>query len=435
MNIFILGVNGISMRSIEKTMKEQGHNVLGYDDSPIELKNINYSKTIYEKKHIKQANEKVTAAKMDLIVYSSAIKKNHPLMIEAKKLKIPTIGRTDFFVKYMPLNNTKILIAGAHGKTTTSSLLAYILNSSYYLGGIINGEESPSKFKESQYTVIETDESDGSFLKWQGEYKLLLNFDYEHMIFYKTKENIIKYHREFVMNNIETTKVIINEEAKNKLEIKDHPNIITFGNKNANYNLSNIKANETGITFEINNKQFSLPILGKHNASNFIAIYALLNSMNLNLNGSIKKTQSFPGVKKRMQKIKYRNHNLKFFLDYGHHPNEIKSVLESLKEHYPNEKFEIIFEAHKPSRIIENKEKWPEIFKGFKIWLYPIYIADEKEINEQKYKMTTEIFAKNLKENEINLEVLKEDLSNLELNKNNLICFSAGKLSEKLSKY
>lgn len=409
------------MRGIAKIMQENGHSVYGFDNSPEKIKGINYSCNL--------PND------TDLIVYSSAIKENHPLRKEASLRDIPTMQRTDFFIQHMPLNEIKILIAGAHGKTTTSAMIAYMLGSkSYYIGGIIINENTSSKFvKNSLYTVIETDESDGSFTKWnyKNSYKILLNFDYEHMLFYKTNENIKKHYYEFVMNQINSSKVIILKEAKNELSIPDHPNIITYGEKNSDFVCTNIKPTNSEMSCEINGKKIIIPLIGNHNAYNFTAAYALFTI----LGEPTCKINTFPGVKKRMQKIKYKNHSLDFYLDYGHHPTEIKSVLKSLNEHYPTKKFDIVFEPHKPSRILDTLHLWPETFKNYKVFLYRLYIADEYELNQEKLKFSTEKLLDFFLSHNIDTVLLKNDLSNLILNQNNLICFSAGKLSEILSKY
>lgn len=426
MKLYIIGINGISMQGIAKIMQEQGHKIYGYDDDLKRLAKFQYQNTIPEH--------------TDLVIYSSAIKESHKLIKEAKIKQIEIIQRTDFFVKYMPFNKNTILIAGAHGKTTTSSIIAHMLGrKSYYLGGVINGETAPSKFsKEAKYTVVETDESDGSFIKWKGNYKILLNFDYEHMIFYKTKEEIIKYHYDFVMNNIENTKVIIYKEAKELLKIPNHPNIITYGKENTDYNCQNIEATKKGIKFDINNQKFEIPLLGLHNAYNFTSIFVLFEL----IKEPIEQIYTFKGVKKRMQEINYPDQNnsiekkseKKFYLDYGHHPTEIKSVINSLKAHFPQKKFDILFEPHKPSRILDTLNLWPEVFKEINIYLYPLFIADEKEINDKIWQFSTKKFYEFLKKHQINVILVKKDLSNLPKNRD-LICFSAGKLSEILSKY
>lgn len=419
MQIFIIGINGISMRSIAYIMQEQGHIVFGFDDNSEKLPSLKYSRII--------------PCNTSIIVYSSAIKENHPLRIQAQQKNIPTLNRTQFFIKHMPLNEKKILVAGAHGKTTTSAMIAWLLgNKSYYIGGILIGEKKPTKYKlNSKYIVIETDESDQSFLEWNGQYKILLNFDYEHMITYKTKENIQNAYYKFVINDIENTKIIISEETKNFLQIPDHKNITTYGDQNAHYVISEIQLSENNTTFKINNESCRIPLLGAHNAYNFTAIFALFKIIGL----STEKINTFPGIQKRMQFIKYPKHNLPFILDYGHHPKEIQSVLSSLKRHFPNKEFDVVFEPHKPSRILDTLNLWPQIFKDYTVWLYPLFIADEQQLNNEKLHFSTQKFFEFLLKNKIKTHLLDEKLHNLPLNLKPLICFSAGKLSSILSKY
>jgi len=407
MQLFLIGISGIGMQGLAVILKKQGHDVYGYDDfnhlKSLENIGITYSKTIPKN--------------TDYIIYSSAIKEDHKLIQEAQNLNIQCLNRTDFWLKHMQLNDV-IAVAGAHGKTTTCAMLAHIFEyKSYAIGGIINGQTFPANHEESDFTIIETDESDGSFIKWKAKYKILLNFDFEHMDFFKTKENAIEYYRKFAMDT--NSIIIIEQKAKKFLEIPDAPNIITFGSRDTDFVFHNIKHKPNGLKFKINNEKIVIPMQGQHNAANFTAIYALLQQIN-KYHFNIK---TFPGVKKRMQIIKQQDDKT-FWLDYGHFPTEVQCTLSGLLLHKKIKPI-VVLEPHKASRLLDTWNDWPAAFKGYKVFVVKIHSANEEiTTSSQKfveYLQTQEIDASFLS----NIDDLKFD--------DNIICFSAGTLSEKLS--
>lgn len=426
MRIFLLGMSGIGMQALAKIAQQSGYEVSGNDDSlPIQAlieSGITYQNTIPED--------------TDYIVYSSAIKESHPLMITARERNIPCINRTDFLTDYIQFNPQKILIAGAHGKTTTTCMLAYILGmKSYAIGGMVNGYKFSGNNELDEFTAIETDESDGSFIKWKGSYKILLNADYEHMDFFETEVNALKYYRNFAIRDIETTKLIIEAECKKFLALENHPNMIIYaenGKHDCHFSYSNITCKPDGLYFDIINHiakltlPIFLPLFGKHNASNFTALYALHANLGMTHEEIATKIAKFPGAKKRMYKIKTEN-GFNLYLDYGHHPKEVAAVLNAVWEHKktrPN----VVLEPHRYSRLQYTWQQWPEALKGNKVFVVPIHTASEIPIEG----ITRENFVKFLRENNVDAHLL-EDFNQYKMD-NETICFSAGKLSAMLEK-
>jgi UDP-N-acetylmuramate--alanine ligase len=426
MNVFLIGMSGIGMQAIAAILKKSGANVSGWDDGKqldsLKSIGIQYTQTIPDD--------------TDFVVFSSIIKNTHELIISAKNKNIKCLNRTDFTIEHIPLNAAKILVAGAHGKTTTSSFIAHILDKqSYLLGGIINGEKFSGHTSQGLYTAIETDESDGSFLKWsvnlhgQLKYKILVNFDFEHMDYFKTEQNCIEQYRKFIMDDLENSFVIIEYSAKEFLEIPNHPNIITFGPQiQADYVFNNVEFLENGIQFEINNNQNNekifIPLFGTHNASNFTALYALMKK--LDIQEIAQKASQFPGVKKRMQPLEMKN-GYKMYLDYGHHPKEVEAVLDALYLH-KKMKLDVVIEFHKYTRLEQTWSQWPAALKNAKkIYILPIHTASEDPIPgiDEAHAIAF------LKENKLEVCELKSIYDYVPTN--DTICFSAGKLSELLS--
>lgn len=415
MNIFLLGINGIGMQGLAIVAKQQGYNVSGFDDGGeieiLQKSGITYSKEIPER--------------TDFVIFSSGIKSTHPLMLEAKAKNIKFYNRTDFWIEHIKLNDEKILIAGAHGKTTTTSMASYICDmKSYAIGGIVNGYKYAASNEEARFSVLETDESDGSFIKWQGKYKILLNFNFEHVDFYGSTENLIEHYKTFATQP-EDCILVIESECKKFLNIADANNIITYGKEGSesDFIYSDIEFKHDGVNFNINGSPIFLPLLGEHNASNFTAVYAAFINAGLSHEEIGQKISQFPGVKKRMQKVREQN-GFTLWLDYGHHPHEIKSTLQAILKH-KKIKPHIILEPHKYSRINYTLEQWPEVFVGYKVFVTDVHSAGETPIE----RVRTENFIQYLSEHGIDVSHLK-NIDEYELD-NNTVIFSAGKLSSK----
>jgi UDP-N-acetylmuramate--alanine ligase len=400
-------MSGIGMQGLARIAKECGHGVSGYDDFH-EIQALKDIGIIYKN---------TIDNDVDMVVYSSAIRKNHPLMIEAEKRGILCINRTDFLIKSLSLNNEKILVAGAHGKTTVTSLIAHLLGKkSYIIGGIFCEQKYAGHHEPDKYTVIETDESDGSFIKWSGKYKILLNFDYEHMGFYKTEALIKEYYCKFITQDLDDTIVICDKQAKDFLNIPEHKNIITFGNAKADYTYSDIKFLENGLDFDVNGARIFVPLLGMHNAHNATAVYALCKLL-----GKKFDLNHFPGVKKRMQFITTSNGH-KIYSDYGHHISEIEATLNGIlmhKHHKPH----VVIEPARYTRLKDTWDMWPKVLAGYKVFIVPLYSCGEDEI-EGINEVTLVEF---LQKSGVDVTLLKsiEDY----VCKNETVCFSLGKLS------
>lgn len=431
MKVFLIGISGIGMQGLAAVLKKNGNDIYGFDDAS-ELESL---------KNIGIFYQNIIPDNTDYIIFSSGISPTHRLMQEAVEKKIPCINRTDFWINHMRLNEQKILVAAAHGKTTTTSMAAYLLDmKSYMIGGIINGYPFPASHIKDKYTVIETDESDGSFIKWHGAYKILLNFDYEHMDFFKTEENAEWYYKQFANNRSidKGEKLIIDIETKKKLNINGQniitPDIITFGKYGADFIYHDIEFAENGLYFQINNKEIFLPLLGEHNASNFTAVYSLCIDIGMQHDAIAKKIAQFPGIKKRGQKIMEKNGHI-IYSDYGHHPVEIKAVLDAYWLH-KKQRPDLFIELHRYTRLAYTWDQWPEILKNHKVFITKMHTANEAPI-----KISSKISSENINEHtfikyllEYNIDACYiEDFTHYNPT-NTTICFSAGKLSSILDK-
>ena len=391
--IHFIGIGGIGMSGLAQVMKTMGFNIQGSDQSK------NKNTTICIKAGIKVfiGHSKKNINNATILVKSSAIKDNNKEIQQAKKKKIPIYSRAEVLANVVSLKKN-IIITGSHGKTTTTSLVAKILSDqkldpTIINGGVINSFKSNAKLGKGDWAILEADESDGSFLKLPINYSIVTNIDFEHIDYYKNFKNLEKSFIQFINKTPPIGKSLIcidNKNIKNILSKIKNKNIFTYGfNKKANYQVSNPRYYETHSLFDLsykklnNNKitikNINLKLIGKHNILNASAAVAVCINLGVKINIIKKALKNFSGVQRRMTKIFTKNDN-EFFDDYAHHPTEISSILEGVKNVYKKRKIISVFEPHRYSRVISLKKAFSESFMGSDLVLVcPIYAAGEKK--------------------------------------------------------
>ena len=264
---------------------------------------------------------------------------------------------------------------GSHGKTTTTSLIASIfqetkLDPTVINGGVINSIKNTAKVGKSDWSILEADESDGSFLHILPTYSIITNIDREHMDFYKSIDELKTYFLNFIKKTPSFGKsfICIDDEINNQLvkEIKNK-NFYTYGQKsNSNFKIKNIKQFRFYSEFDIqvclpNKKKFKInkikiPLLGIHNIRNSVGAIGVALSIGIPVHKIKKGLKNFQGVQRRFNKIFVYN-GIDFYDDYAHHPTEIKFVLEGVKKVYPNYDKVCVFQPHRISRLKDLKKR------------------------------------------------------------------------------
>ena len=392
--IHFVGIGGIGMSGLAQIMKNMGFKIQGSD----QIKNKNTLSCLKAGIKVFIGHSRKNVKNATIIVKSSAIKNKNNEIKFAKSKKIPIYSRADFLADVVSLKKN-IIITGSHGKTTTTSLVSKILSDqkldpTIINGGVINSLNSNAKLGKGEWAILEADESDGSFLKLPINYSVVTNIDYEHIDYYKNFKNLENSFVEFLEKTPPTGKAIICIDNPNikrilKKRIKNK-NIVTYGeNEKANFKVSNIKYKINYTIFDLSYKNLNkknktirniqLKLLGKHNVLNAAAAIAIC--LNLGVSQDIIKLslKKFSGVQRRMTKIFTKNKN-DFYDDYAHHPTEIKSILEGVKNVYKNRKIISVFEPHRFSRILSLKKDFAKSFsKSNIVLLCPIYAAGEKK--------------------------------------------------------
>ena len=243
--IHFIGIGGIGMSGLALIMKGKGFRVQGSDISI----NKNIERLKKEKIKVLIGHKKQNINKATILVISSAIKKNNPEMLEAIKKQLPIYKRGEMLANIVSLTKN-IVVVGSHGKTTTTSLIASIfqetkIDPTIINGGVINSINNSAKLGKSEWSILEADESDGSFVHTPPTYAIITNIDREHMDYYGSMDKLNKYFVNFVNKVPSFGKSFIcldNKNNKNLLKKLKNKNFYTYGIGNkSNYSVKNIK--------------------------------------------------------------------------------------------------------------------------------------------------------------------------------------------------
>ena len=455
--IHFIGIGGIGMSAIASILSEKGFEVSGSDLS----ENYIIKKLKKKKITVHLGHSKNNLKNIDIVVHSSAIKKDNIELKFAKKNKIPVYTRAMLLADVMRLKSS-ITVSGSHGKTTTTSLIASILEKSDYdptiiNGGIINGLDFNAKLGDGKWLVAEADESDGSFVFLPSTIGIINNIDLEHTDYYTDINHLKKAFIKYAKNIPFFGLLFLCIDDKNIVEIRQKLSshkIITYGLSNsANFSATNlkvlIKKNKFFTSFDlIENlkkkkiiKNFVLPLVGKHNVQNCLAAISLSKSLDISYSKIKKSISQFQGVKRRFNILSNKNGNL-VIDDYAHHPSEIKATLESLKL-ISTKKIITVIEPHRFSRLTFFLSEFiKSLSKSDSIFVLPVYSAGEKRKSKIDSLSFCKLLDKKFKKKYVSLvtnekkffENLKKKISPGD----NVIFLGAGRstiIAEKFCKY
>ena len=390
--IHFVGIGGIGMSGLSLIMNGKGFKVQGSDIAS----NKNIERLKKKKIKISIGHKKQNVNRATIVVVSSAIKKNNLELIEAKKKQLPIYKRGEMLAHIVSLTKN-IVVVGSHGKTTTTSLIASIfqetkIDPTIINGGVINSINNSAKLGKSDWSILEADESDGSFVYIPPTYAIITNIDREHMDFYSSMDKLNKYFIKFINKVPSFGKAFVclddknNENLIKKLKNK---NFYTYGiDSKSNFCIKNIKPFRQYSVFDLKIilpnqknkliKRIKIPLLGKHNITNSVAAVALAITVGLPISIIKKGLKNFKGVERRFNKI-FTYNKVDFFDDYAHHPTEIKVVLDGVNSVYKNYEKVCIFQPHRISRLKDLKKEFTYAFRDAdKVILFPIYTAGEK---------------------------------------------------------
>ena len=429
--IHLIGIGGIGMSGLAQIMKNMGFRIQGSDQH----KNKNTITCTKLGIKVFTGHSPSNIKKATILVKSTAIKNNNSEIKYAKKNKIPIYSRAEVLADAVS-QKKNIIITGSHGKTTTTSLVAKILSDqkldpTIINGGVINSLKSNAKLGKGDWAILEADESDGSFLKLPINYSIVTNVDYEHLDYYKKYKNLENSFAEFINKTPPTGKTIIcldNKNLRKILKKVKNKNILTYGeNIKANYVITKIKYNLDSTSFNLSFKDrekkrriiknINVKLLGKHNVLNATAAFIVCLNLGADQNIIKKSLKNFSGVQRRMTKVFSKNKN-DFYDDYAHHPTEISSILEGVRNVNNKRKIISIFEPHRYSRVLSLKKEFSKCFLNSNIVIVcPLYSAGEKK--DSKFNLIN--FANSISKNsKTQVIIVKTELELIKYFKRNL---------------
>jgi len=449
--IFFIGIGGIGMSGIAELMSDQGYKISGSDLI------INNNIKRLNKKGIKIyiGHKKTNIKSVTLAVFSSAIKNDNPEIKRCKELKIPLLSRADMLAELMRFKKC-IAVAGSHGKTTTTSLVGSILEYSkldptIVNGGIINAYSKNNRLGKSSLMVVESDESDGSFLKLPHEINIITNIDIEHLDYYKTKKNILNSFEKFITSIPFYGYSILCISDLNTYKISkkiDTRKIITYGYElsKADVRISNIYQNQSSSSFKLLIKKniirkysgyynFNVNLLGVHNVLNATGAIIASLLVGAKLSKIKKSLNEFKGIKRRFTFIGKKNEAM-IYDDYAHHPTEIQASYEIAK-HIAEKRIIVIFQPHRFSRTRDLYDKFIKVLKRVDIlYIYDIYPAGEKKIkNINSVKLVKDLKIFKNKVYYLNKSAnLNSELESYFYEKNLIIFMGAGSITNEANK-
>lgn len=332
-------------------------------------------------------------------VYSSAIKPQNVEYKEAKKRGTPLIPRAEALAEIMRLKRG-IAIGGSHGKTTTTSMTAAILlhgktDPTIVVGGRLDLIKSTAKLGSGEWIVAEADESDGSFNRLSPEIVVITNIDNDHLDHYKTFENLQNAFVEFASRiPFYGVAIVCGDDKVTRDLFQDFPKrILFYGFSEEN----DFVLKGSNSHYEVIHKgsvwtEFDLAVPGRHNGLNALAALLVAKESGLPLSQAAEGIETFVGVDRRLQK-RNDEKGITYYDDYGHHPTEIRAVIQALREKNESQKISVLFQPHRYSRTQLCWNDFVTCFKGAdEVYLLDIYPAGEAAITN----VTSERLAKEI---------------------------------------
>ncbi|MDD5252287.1 MAG: UDP-N-acetylmuramate--L-alanine ligase [Candidatus Omnitrophota bacterium] len=382
-----IGIGGIGMSGVAHLLLKAGFSVSGSDLK--ENRVTEELKRLGAKIFIGHRLENICG--QSAVVYSSAIKEDNPEIRQAKKSGIKLLKRAEALALLMH-HKTAITIAGSHGKTTTTSLISYMLLEAglcptVAIGGILKNIDTNACLGSGELFVAEADESDGSFLYYQPKYSIITNIDREHLDYYRSFENELNAFKDFLNRTQDGGCVFACADDLNlKKLISDYKRrSVSFGlNEPADISAKNIELNGLSSDFDCYFKdkfisRFHLALGGRHNISNSLAVIGLGLELGIDLSFIRRTLEGYKGAGRRLE-IKFKSDKYLVLDDYAHHPSEIKATLAAVANLGVRRKI-VVFQPHRYSRTQLLLNEFADSFElADHLVISDIYAASEQPI-------------------------------------------------------
>jgi len=385
--VHFIGIGGIGMSGLAEVFHCHGYSVQGSD-----LKKSKVTDRLEEMgMAIKIGHRAENIEGADIVVYSSCIKDTNPEYMEAKLKNLPVLKRMEALAMLMQ-DKKAIAVSGAHGKTTTTSLVSLLLikaglDPTVFIGADVDFLEGNAKFGQSDIMVTEADESDGSFILLNPLYSISTNIDREHMDYYNTMDNVLSAYKQFIDNTKDEGCAFVCAEDENLKNIagESKKRIVKYGIsedsdiKAENVKLMGLKGSEFDVSYKGEKLgRIKLSILGMHNVLNSLAAIGVAMELGLKFNFIRDVIGEFKGADRRFM-ITHLDSDILIIDDYAHHPTEIKATLKAMES--SGRRIVAVFQPHRFSRTKDLKDQFGKCFDmADHLVITDIYSADEKPI-------------------------------------------------------
>ena len=388
-HIHFIGIGGVGMSGIAFVLIDLGYKISGSDlkSTKITDKLKERGVVFYQGHHEDNVND------ADLVVISSAIPEKNPEIQASKKKGLKVLKRAEMLARIMK-HKFGIAISGTHGKTTTTSMIGFLLEQNGFdptviIGGEGNNFKGNAKSGLGDYVVAEADESDGTFLDLLPKIAVVTNIEDDHLDYYKNMDNILSDFERFISKIDHGGKIILCADCQNvqKLQKKYKNNSITYGITNpADFQAKEIYFDKLNSNCKIYFKDeevgiLSLNISGYHNILNALAAIAVGHELEIKFEKIVNALNKFTGVKRRMEVISDNKDNIMILDDYAHHPTEVMATLNALKKSWKNRRIIAVFQPHRFTRTkLLAKKFGTAFFDADQVIVNDIYSANELPI-------------------------------------------------------
>ena len=357
-HIHFVGIGGIGMSGIAELLINLGYRVSGTDlnSTDITRRLAGLGATV-TKGHLSEA-----IAGADVVVTSSAVRDDNPEVLAARESFVPVIPRAEMLAELMRLKHYGIAVAGSHGKTSTTSMVGWVLaeaglDPTVVIGGKVNSLGTNAKLGSGEFLVAEADESDGSFLKLAPVLEVVTNIDFEHVDYYRDIEAVKQAFLEFIHKIPFYGAAVLCLDSHHVAELLPDikKRVITYGlTSQAHIHAREIVTKGMTSRFTVCREteelgEIILSLPGQHNVYNSLAAIAVGLELEIPFAVIAKAMASYTGVQRRLQ-IKGEEQSITVVDDYGHHPTEIRATLAAIKQAWPKRRLVVLFQPHRYSR-------------------------------------------------------------------------------------
>lgn len=373
-----IGAGGIGMSALIHILRDKGIPVSGSDMKRSKISHVLEEKGV----QLSFPQQESNLPSFARVVYSTAIQKENPEFAKARKKSLPLFHRSELLAVLCEEKET-LLVAGTHGKTSTSALLAYSLKEAgydpmYAVGGILKNYEKNGAWGKGVFAAVEADESDGSFLRLPCHSAILTNIEYDHLDYYGSKEKMVLAYKQFIAN----VKHHLVWCADDPMLRSINPHGVSYGFcEDADVRIIQESDDQFALEWENGDKtSFTCPFQGDHFLLNSVGVLVLCTLLGFDVEQITKTWGSYKGVKRRLEHVAHAM-GIDFYDDYAHHPTEVSATLHALRKTMGTRRLVAVLQPHRYSRLQEVHEDFPKALEEADIAVITdVYAAGEKPI-------------------------------------------------------